>query len=469
MPFLWTGEFFGGSVAAGSDLDDFFSDDGATVPWYGNSVNPPALYDSGSDTSWFAWEGWNGSARVVETVGLDHATGYWSEIVAAGVSPLVDDDHGNPAICLDDDGHLWAFYGGHASDLLISSTRWAVTGAPGDGSMWAVRAPIAGDYSYPHPVVVGSTIYLFMRDDTTTTRRKIGLSTITPSAGVGTPSAPTEIVDFGASTWAYLGTAFKVGTDIHFVVTKADDGDTIREHVYYFVYKTATGAVENHNSSVSIASGSLPVDLAEANADFRLFAHSGGNGGSTPALCIDTSGDPHVLFSDGSGSSYALKHIKRTAGSWSSPVTVATLDAQFGSFAVVPLSGGRVEAWYGLDPGSLWGRDGNMTRRERSSASVWGGAQTILAAGPNALSRPAMVLNGHADARVVFCEVAEDDLDASAGGLRTYVYGAGGLIPYEAAPDGPISSSADGNELREDDSNELREDDTIELREIADA
>jgi hypothetical protein len=439
MSFLINPFAFG----AAESITEYVANTGATTPFYGNAVYPPALYDG--DKTWIGWEAWNGSQRVTRVTSLDHDTGYFSDIIEAGFSSLVDDDHGNPALCLDDEGYLHVFHGSHHSDQLYSSTRWAVTGSPGEGSMWAIRPPLtaAEGYTYPHPVLVGSDIHLLLRKRTTASTKMelVHYKTSSLVAGVATWGSETVLVNLGADSIFYMGTALKSGTDIWIVATKADFLDNTRKNVYLFVYDTATGAVKNHDGSASVASGSLPVDLAEADADFRLFEHTGGNEeGGIPVLCFDSNGDPHVAFKDGTGTSYAIKHIKRTAGTWDAPVTVATGDNRFANIALVPVGSAAVELYYTLDPGSDWDRGGDIMRRVRSSGGVWGTAQTILNADSHALGSPAMVLDGHGDARVVFCERTEGTTDAEAGDLKIFAYGNGGLIAYAADPGTPASS-----------------------------
>lgn len=424
---------------AGVGLTEFVANTGATSPFYANAVYPPALYDG--DKTWIAWEGWTGTTRVARVTSLDHDTGYFSDIIEAGFSSLTDDDHGNPALCLDDEGYLHVFHGAHATDQLHSSTRWDVTGAAGEGSLWAIRAPIAGNYSYPHPVSVGTNIYLFLRKDTVSTNRTlVVIPTTALASGVPTWGSEVALVDFGASAWFYQGTVLKSGTDIWIVATKAADADTDRKNVYLFVYDTATGAVKNHDASFSVASGSLPVDLTEADANFRLFEHTGDNQeGGIPVLCFDSGGDPHIAFKDGTGTSFAVKHIKRTAGTWGAPVTVATVDNRLSLLALVP-QGTAVELYYTLDPGSDFDTGGNMMRRVRSSGGVWGTPQTILNADTFALAAPSMVLDGVSDARVIFSERTEGSTDAEAGDLKIFTYGNGGLIQYQQAPAAPAPS-----------------------------
>lgn len=425
------------------------------------AVHSPAFYDSTLGKTFVAWEAWAGGGRAEQVTALDHSTGYFSDIEGMGRSFLVDDDHGNPVIALDHENHLHAFYGAHVSDMRHSSTRWPWDGAALDGSKWEVRANIAGNHTYPHPVMVGSTMYLFIRDYGATDNYSLGLMKTTALAdGVATWGSNVSIVSFGNDTRVYQGTAVLVGTKIHFVCSKADGADTIREHVYYFVYDTVNGDLENHDGSVSTASGSLPVLLTAANASYRIFTHSGGNGGYIPVLAFDTNGDPFVAFSDGTGSTYSWKVMKRSAGAWGSPETVGNTASRFSGSAIGALASGQME---------LFWRDGGVKRKVRSSGGVWGAEQMILADESLNIGNINAVRNAHANARVTFAEEAADDTDATAatGSRRIYLWGDGGLIVYNQAPVSAINTTADGVELREDGFAELREDDSDELREAA--
>jgi hypothetical protein len=450
--------FIAGTVEAATN---FVANDGANQPNGGPAFGNAAVYDAGM--TWMAWEAWNGTTRVPTVTGYNHSTGFWRDKTVVGISALVDEDHGLPSICLDDEGHLHVFYGNHNTDQRHSSSIEPVAD---DSARWRVNADISGQYGYPHAVPVGTAIYLFLRKFDTDRYNLFLRKTATLVAGVATWDSEIELVDFGANTRFYMGTAEANGTDIWIMATKGADPDTAREHVYLFVYDTTTGALKNHDGSFSVASGSLPMSLSDANTNCRLFEHTAGNHeGGSPALCFDTNGDPHVLFKDGTGTptgTFAVKHIMRSAGSWTSPVTVATVTNRFNCPVLVPLSGARVEAWYPLGAS----RFGNMTRRERDSGGTWGLEINIQTAGSDGLGNPNMVLSGEAEARVIWSECLDVSTDAEAGGLRVYLFGSNGLIPYAAEAE-DNSGAADGKQLREDGDDELREDNSFELRETA--
>jgi hypothetical protein len=467
LPGFKTGDLFGAGY-----LQGYVASDGATTPMYG-AVHSSAFYDAGLNKTFMSWEAWTGRRTQRVTI-LDHDTGYFSEREGFGVSAMADDSHGNVgSLLLDHEDYLHAFYGAHADltpNTKHSVTRWPIDGTELAGSHWSIEPDIAGDYTYPHAVMVGSTMYLMVRDtDVAGTRMPPVLHTTTAlSGGVATWSAGTTLVDLGADHRFYQGTTRVVGTDIHFVAAKADYGDTSRAHVYYFVYDTVTGALSNHDKSFSVASGSLPMTAADANTNCRVFIHPGGNDGNTPSMAFDTNGDPFIAVSNGSGASFDITVMKRTGGVWGAEEAAATTDYRYNNYAIGPLPGGKMEILYENDPGALWGRGGNIMRVERSAAGVWSTPEMILEATDFALGQPGAVRDAHIRARFVFCEIKQNDNDATAGGLKIYLWGSRGLIPYSQEPEDPSPDSEEsGVELREDGFAELREDGFDELREVA--
>ena len=422
LPGFCTGMLLG-SAAGGPAGDAWFAEDGATWPIYGTATWPSATYDSGGDRTWIVWEGWNQDSRTTEITSYGHAAGTWSDVYVAGVVPLSDDDHGVPSLCIDGDGYLHVFYGGHNTDLRISSSR-----SPNDASAWR-RDTLAGTYTYPKPSVVGSAIYLFLRkfifpSSYTLVLRKTGaIVNGEPAWG-----AEQSIVHFGASSRFYGGVNIIDGTDIHIVATKSPGSDTERKHVYHFIYDTTTGNVSNAEGDTTIASGDLPVDLTEADADFRVVEQSTTEG-NTPAFCIDSAGDYHIVYIDGDGTDWDVKHVTFTSGSWSSPETVVSLtsESRFLALILVALSGGAIELYHTEDSAGSWARGGNMIRRERSGAGSWGSPTTILNADPYALDEPSAVRDGHTNLRAIFPEISNDSA-AEAGDLKLRGYGAGGFV-----------------------------------------
>jgi hypothetical protein len=434
----------GGAVAGAApepDPGDAFAFDGATFPLYSVATHPQALYDAGLNKTFLSWEAWDG-ARSQKVTALDHGTDLFSKPMVMGVSTLVDDDHGVNAICLDHQDHLHTFFGAHNSaSMKHSSTRfpWGST-----SQAFVARTAIgSGGYGYPKPFMVGSTMHLLMRNLAGGSLRLDYFKTSALADGVATWGAGVNIITFGAggggsNNIVYAGNGVLVGTDFHFVATQDNDVSFGRNNVYYFVLDTTTGNLENHDGSTIILVGDLPADLTDANTNFRIFEHTGGNEGTIPGLAFDTNGDPFVVFQDGTGSSFNIKVVKRTAGVWGAPETVDTSDSRVHLFSVGQLPGGAVEVFYEFDSDASWTRGGDMMRRERSAGGAWGSPQLILAATTFALGVSSTIAGGQSDARAVFSEHLQTSDDPADGVLKVYLWGSNGLVPYVDAGWSPL-------------------------------
>jgi hypothetical protein len=408
----------------GVPLTSVFASDPMTYSGWAGVTGPAAFYNSSEDLTYVTWM-FNGTAgagqKGVHISAYDHSTDTWSERYTVGNYTLLDDDHGHAAICQDADGYFYCFYGCHHTNV-----EWSISNSANDHSKWSKQAGISGSYTYPSPVLVGSTIYLFLRDSTVSDNYKLVMRSGTPSAGAVTFGSATTLVDFGSDSRMYRGIAQKVGTDIHFIATRANNADTERKGVYYFIYKTSTGAVTNFDGSTSVASGSLPVTLTQSNASFRIFNHGSGKG-DRPSLAFDTGGTPHVLFIDNENTAtYYLKHMYVSGGAWSTPETLATITDRFPSAGytdtVTCIAGasGTVQAWY-------TNASGQQLRQVRSSGGTWGAAATLIdTTGYN--FRSTAVLNAHADLRVLTSETIDTAVDADAEYLNLYGFGDSGLL-----------------------------------------
>lgn len=407
---------------------DHFAATGANFPNFGNATYPASFYDSATTTTWFVWESYHNSARYVQVTTYNHTTGKWSDIVDVALNPLVDDSHGVPAICMDHQGYVHCFYGPHDGDMLHS-----VTVSPNDPSEWRFQQTLAGRYTYPHPVLVGSTLYLFTRekDAATSNRWGVRFKTTSLSGGVATFGARQQIVNFvdaGASRF-YSGVHNVVGTDIHFTANWSDASHTTSRHVYHFVYDTADDSIRNADSSVDTVVASQPISYATANTSYRVVDF-GTDLGDRPAFCIDSSGNLHIVYARGTTDPATLYHVVFSGGAWGTPVAIGTIDGvgisyYHDSLSLVPLAGGVVHLYY-INNKQSWTWGGDVKRRVYSG--TWGSETTILAAGVKPLMRCSAVLGAHADARVMFSETIQNELDSSAGGLKVYAYGDSGFL-----------------------------------------
>jgi hypothetical protein len=411
--------------------------------------NPSAIYVASTNKTIVSWcaVGAVGD-KASQVAEFNHATNTWSRRYNAGNYTLANDNHGHPAIIRDASGYIHIFYGSHGS-----VQHWSSTNNPDDITSWTQHTPMAGKQTYPHPTLIGSVIYLFLRNgDPFPREAPMSFRTCTPSSGTGTFSAQTTIIDLdtgGAFDGGrcYTSECHVIGTDVHFAFTGTDETDTYRRHVYYAVYKTATGALENHDASVSTASGSLPITLATADASYRLIDMGASGKGDVPSLTFDTNGDPHIVYSwnGGSGTTYNIYHITKSGGVWSTPVIVAGVDdlapgtgtgtAYVSNVMLVPGPSGTVAVWY-------INTAGDKIRRERNASGVWSAPETIVVAGSLKLLGQQAVKDAHASFRSIFAEVVSGaSSDAAAVPGKRYAHGDSGLIAFAM----PAVNSVDPN------------------------
>ena len=412
---------------------EHFAFDGATTPWYGNATYPAAFHDPAGGRTWVTWEAFVDGARRVRCTVLDVATAEFGPIYDVGAQPMQNDDHGVPAIVMDHEGYVHCFHGPHDDDMLIHSTA-----AANDPVAWVARGSLSGDYTYPHPTVIDGAIYLFLRRRIASQTRRVLVLRKTTSLADGVPTfgGDQTIVDFGNDSRVYACVHGEVGSDIHISATWANYADSVRRHVYHFVFDTTDGSVRNADGSVVVAASSLPITLSQANASFRVVDF-GSDRGDIVGFCIASDGALHLAYARGTGTAFSLYHTMFAAGAWSPPVEIGDIPGtDHGTFTdsitLVPLPDGAVALWYPYDAAQAWAFGGDMVRRIFNGA--WGGQETVRAAAGRALARPSAIRYAAPTARVLFTEIAQSAADSAAGGLRLYMHGDDGLI---GRPDEP--------------------------------
>ena len=120
---------------------------------------PQAQYDADANTTFVTYRGPDADPHATA---FDHDSRTFAEPTRIGTNPLrPEDNHGPPAICIDDDGYVYAFYGSNGSHHLLARTR-----DPHDVSSWVDLGALEGipPGSYPSPRVADDgSIYLFYR------------------------------------------------------------------------------------------------------------------------------------------------------------------------------------------------------------------------------------------------------------------------------------------------------------------
>lgn len=403
----------------------FYARDKILTPGWNSVFGPQALYYAAHDKTYIVWQmvGTDGN-KGVHICYYDHATALWSDRYRVGSFALTDDDHGSPALAIDSSGYLYVLFGSHNNEQRVSISTNA-----NDITEWTQFANVSGTHTYPKAHVIGSTLYFMNRDwDGFTTTGPLQVMSGTISGGSVTLGSAKTIATFDTDSRFYQGTSIVIGTDIHFIATRANQADTERKGIYYYRYDTVTGAMKNFDASVSVASGSLPVTLTQADASFRIYDH-GASDGEVPCLEFDSNGDAHVIFAvgvNGVTTSYDVMHMFLSSGVWSTPTLVTQMKdlSVFGfvnSYALVPGASGKMELW-------LNDNARNMIRCRMNASKIWGGQEIIISRGSYDFEAVATVRDAQPELRVIFAETIRPTTDTSAAFLRMFVYGDSGTI-----------------------------------------
>ncbi|MGB7240680.1 MAG: BNR-4 repeat-containing protein [Sulfitobacter sp.] len=416
----------------------YFSQSGATNPWYALATSPNAVYDSAVTTTWIAWQTHDRQIedRFTRLIGYNHTTSEWTKVYAVDRGLGVkNDDHGVPSVTINGDGRIVVFWGTHNADIIIRTSLNAH-----DPSGFS-RASISGNYTYPHPVMQASgRLDFFVRNEDFTPRemplkyRPITFSGSTPTIGV-----EEEVCNFGFDTRFYQGNAIlRSDGFIWQVATRSNFGDGHRRDVYMFRH-------DPDNSRSLAMDGTImawPIDLATANANARIYEHAvdfSDTSTTIPQMAEDTNGNLHVTFSIGrkaSGGATTMTayhaYIPSGGTAATASTSIATLDFWLETLMPVARANGSVDLYY---CGTDRVRGGSIYRRNVPSGDDGSGVgaaeliQEVETGRPN-LEQSAMVFDAHPDLRVIWSEVATSASDSGATNKRLYAYGDSGPVLF---------------------------------------
>lgn len=451
---FWNGNVTGLGVSSKSlaafPKNSFFEAFAADEGWIPAIIGSSQLYVLSTNTTWFALETWQlnaGTPQYVEQVlTYNHTSGVWAGPFVAGLQNALPagDPHGIPALVQDTDGYVHMFYGAHVSALKQASTT-----NPNDATTWhavTISANIPTTFTFPHPIIVGSNIYLFSTTGSGAQQEdQFALNIATFSGGVLTFGTTKVLVDFtGASQWALPGTVVAHGTDIHFSLYALPAGDgTNQKNIYYFIYDTTTGNIRDASNTVSIVPASQPITQGTAVTSFQAVDSTTGNLRNSIGVSAVDGSTVHLVYTQGDSNSLNIKlyHKQNSGSGWSTPDLLYTYPANVfvyrsEAYTVAVRSAGVIDVYYsdGVDalgfPNPASG-DGSLWKITQTSG-VFGSASLILAPTTYGLGVPSAIVNPNANARLVFGEAFSHPSSTippvPIGSLRGYVYGDGGFL-----------------------------------------
>lgn len=419
---------------------DYFAATGATQLFHGGT-EPPALRSG--DKYLFALETWHPqhNKRQESVVSYDRVSKRWTGPVGAISQTIDNDDHGVPSLMVDHQGYFHIFGAAHGGGMQHSISRY-----PGDASHWNKQniTALVSNYTYPHPNMIGGVIYLFMRKGNTppaTNYPYVLRKSTSLNNGVITWGPEILVGDFGEDSRWYTGKHIARGTEIHMTASKADFQDGYRRNIYYLIFDTLTDTWTNIDRTVT-KTGTM--DLATANASFKIYTHADGqtgNGGSS--FCFDSAGRQHFLYQTGPFSGYPgdanghttkndIYHIMYDGGTFSAPFRIGEAPNRYDNGGISPTDDGGVVVLYVEDTQLKWPRGGDILKRTRSAEGVWSSPSTVLLSADFPLVNPTPVQDGGPEARLVFCEYSGNQTDERQ--LKGWAYGDGGLLKRPIRP-----------------------------------
>jgi hypothetical protein len=431
-------------TGSGSGLVDYFAENGFGKP-VSTMQHPAGEYFNG--VTYVAYQGPHEDPFVCA---YHHNTGEWVGPVRAGVSALgrspapTDagriDNHGRPALFVDNEGYIHLVFGGHGGHRIYGSNplgyngsgkqSHVVTKAPGDISAWEELDNIPPFGTYSQFVKMGNgSLYLFYRHGSHRSDWVYQKSTNNGRSF----TAPVSILkhkqrDDDPTVHDSWYAWFEEGPDntvvcsfnYHPCATRPDH-TSLRINSYFIKMDGADDSWEN----ISGESLSVPLTKEMADKRARIF-DSQGEKTRLGTIRVDREGDPHLYFRYFSATSSSVYYYRWKGNTWHSqnrtdPVyrfsdgDIDPVDSKSSSMLLVQRAGDLEEVswWSTVDGGASW-RQGT----------------TLMSSSSANLGMSALIRNAHPDARVVVAEISRDPADMNA---KLYLLGDSGPVRRSAS------------------------------------
>jgi len=397
---------------------------GESQPFNGGS-SPSAYYYSGR-----TYVTWQGSDLDPFVAYYDSATGNWTGPVRVGDNPLILDDHGPPAILVDNSGYIHVMYGSHTTAI-----KHAKSANPEDISTWtAMPDPVDGVLGGTYPQLFKDSsgkIYLIYRGSHVPGHNN-GLAELiikSTDGGVtwGTPQTIIDVYTTVAADIVYLlggGAEYESATNrVHLAWVLYNATAAKRENLYYAYLNL------NDDSMYSIDGTNLSTTITQTEADADCKVVDSGTAWTNMArVRVDGKGNPYIIYITSSGG-WRYNFTRWTGSAWSAPVMITTTDDSTQGNEFFIDSSTNITA-YLVGSGNA-GRGGDIEQWSWNG-STWNQTSTILKQTDVAygLDFPMEVVNG-VDLRIVFCEVNVGASEYIVSNLRIFAYDGRQLIPYE--------------------------------------
>lgn len=326
-------------------------------------IHPPIIAPMGyyfNGKTYAVWQGETGLDPHITA--YDHAAETWASQVKIGTNPLSGDDHGAPAILIDNTSYIHAFFGCHGADPVYHSRSTS----PEDISTWASQTTIGGNgCTYPNALKDDSgTLYLFFR------RASGGL----------TYWQYSKSENNGAS-WTSLSTLIDGTTDhIAYPGEFVYDSANERIHFAWYINNGSNQYFDICHSYFDLAASGIKTmagndmgsSISETEMDASaLVVDSGTSQTWIPSVRLDASKNPHIIYpiEDGSGA-FDYKYTYWTGACWTAPETITSSAGCVTSIGNFYFNGSMIEAYLTTDVSDpTWGRSGHLEHWRRQDGA----------------------------------------------------------------------------------------------------
>ena len=369
----------------------------------------------------------------------DHTADQWTGPVKAGVSLLGDkyppgkpdvDNHGRPALIVDNQGYIHLVFGGHGGHRGLGENPLGAVGSgrqthvvskhPQDISEWQQLDNISPFGTYSQFVKMDNgNIYLFYRhgswrSDWVMQKSTDNGRTFTPPRSILKHKQRKDNPNIYDTWYAWFrkGRGETIHALINYHLCRVKGHTSERYNIYYMqmhadseIWRTVTGEP-------------LTLPVSKEQADKKILVFNTGNEQTRIRTCnADINDDPHLLFLKSGEFCYS-----RWLGSgWQDPVTVSNdYEVDFGDLEVdsprrarvilaeTDSQESRICWWFTKNGGQSWKKEVCLMRRPHARFDI-----------------SAIILNAHPDALLVAAEKNE----RKAGLLRRlYLLGDRGLV-----------------------------------------
>tara|TARA_B100000809_G_scaffold54621_1_gene50291 strand:+ start:30357 stop:31796 length:1440 start_codon:yes stop_codon:yes gene_type:complete len=424
-----------------TSLVDHFTDKG-----YSNAVGT-TQHPAGEYYKGVTYVAYQGPLEDPYVAAYDHATKKWIGPFKAGVSLLgknpdkKNDNHGKPALIIDDEGYIHVVFGGHGGldshgENTLGNTHLGkmihvVSKKPLDISSWEVLENIPPFGTYNQLVKMDNgDIYLFYRHGAHRSNWVYQKSTDNarsfdaPVSVLKTKRRSDNLAVDAWYGWFEKAANNKIiaGYNYHHCKDEDDNHDGERHNGYYMVMDT-----KNHKW-YNVQGKKLTVPVTKEHADkMTLVVDTGDSWTVRGTAALDKNGNPHVTYTVGEhlglihGGPKQIQHFRWTGKNWTDgvcanlPVATGDMDLSVSGKISLLLASktkdkkGEISWYHSKDDGVSFQKGTTLLRRKKMGFTI-----------------SSMIRNAHPDAQaIVMGKVGNSDYG------KMYLLGDNGPVQRE--------------------------------------